>query len=105
MANRAAPHTALCNAIQDYILWTGGYVVKNLGGLGVRRGRPDFDACVKGRFVAIEVKTGTGELGRDQIKERSRLESAGAIYIEARSVDDVEQRLVAEGLAVPSLLS
>jgi hypothetical protein len=105
MANRAAPHTALCKAIQDYILWTGGYVVKNLGGLGVRRGRPDFDCCVRGRFIAIEVKTGSGELGRDQISERNRLETAGAIYIEARSADDVERRLVEEGLAQPSLLS
>lgn len=104
MANRAAPHTALCNSIYGYLRGLG-YAVKNLGALGVRRGRPDFDACVRGRFVAVEVKTGAGELGPDQVKERNRLESAGAIYIEARSVDDVEQRLVAEGLALPSLLS
>jgi hypothetical protein len=105
VANRAAPHTALCKAIESYILWCGGYIVKNLGGLGVRRGRPDFDACIRGKFVAIEAKTGSGELGPDQVKERNRLEIAGAIYIEARSVDDVEKRLIAEGLALPSLLS
>lgn len=105
MADNTGPHTALCKAIEHYILWLGGYIVKNLGGVGQRRGRPDLDACVRGRFVAVEVKTGKGQLSGDQVRERNRLELAGAIYIEARSVDDVEKRLVAEGLAIGSLLS
>ncbi len=105
MADNTQNHTALCKAIEHYVLYCGGYIVKNLGALGQRRGRPDLDACVKGRAVFIEVKTGAGELSGDQIRERNRIEIAGGIYIEARSVDDVEKRLVAEKLALPSLLS
>lgn len=103
MADNTQKHTQLCKAIEEYILWQGGYIVKNIGGLGCRRGRPDFDATLKGRSVYIEVKTGTGELSRDQKREKNRIDSAGAIYIEARSVEDVEDRLVKEKLVVPSL--
>lgn len=105
MADNTANHTQLCRAIEHYVLWCGGYIVKNLGTLGQRRGRPDMDGCVRGRAIFIEAKTGKGELTGDQIKERNRIEIAGGIYIEARSVDDVERRLVEEGLALPSLLS
>src|SRR4051794_36308021 len=105
MADNTQKHTALCRAIEHYILWCGGYIVKNLGGLGQRRGRPDLDGCVEGRAIFIEVKTGTGVLDGNQIRERNRIEIAGGIFIEARSVDDVEKRLVAEKLALPSLLS
>jgi hypothetical protein len=98
-------HTALCRSIVRYIFEIGGNAYKNLGGLGQRKGRPDIEGCVKGRYVAIEPKTGTGKLSPDQERERDRILDAGGIFIEARSFDDVEQRFVAEGLAQPCLLS
>jgi hypothetical protein len=102
-ANRTETHTALCKAIQDYLWYQGGWCFKALGGLGVRRGLPDIHACLKGNAVYIEVKTGEGKLSPDQMKEKARIEQAGGIYIEARSVDDVEDRLVQEGLVLPGL--
>lgn len=103
-ATRTATHTAHCQAIQQYMDLMGHYCVKNIGGLGVRKGRPDFDCCVRGRSVFIEVKTGGGVLDSDQRKERARIETAGGLYIEARSVDDVEDALVEAGLGLRRLL-
>jgi len=101
--DRTQNHTALCKAITDYLWYQGGWCFKALGGLGVRKGLPDIHGCIKGRAVYVEVKTGTGKLSPEQLRERARIEQAGGIYIEARSVDDVEARLVKEGLAVPGL--
>ena len=101
--DRTEKHTGLCKAIQDYLWYQGGWCFKALGGLGVRKGLPDIHSCVRGRAVYVEVKTGKGELSKEQREEKARIEQAGGIYIEARSVDDVEDRLVAEGLAVPGL--
>lgn len=102
--DRTKLHSAVCKAIADYVAYQGGYIVKNLGGLGQRRGRPDFDACVGGRFVGIEVKTGEGVLSREQMAERARIEAAGGLYIQAGSVDAVEAALLSEGLVVKRLL-
>lgn len=105
MSDNTIAHTALCRSIRNYVVSLGGYLVKNLGGIGQIRGRPDQEGCLKGRYLAIEVKTGRGELSIHQEKQRRLIEDAGGIYIEARSFDDVEHRLVAEGLAAPNLLS
>lgn len=42
-----------------------------------------------GRRIGIEIKTGTGALSDKQKRWRAMLEKFGAIYIEARSVDQV----------------
>jgi len=63
-------------------------------------GQPDIFACVRGRMVLIEVKQ-PGEHSR-KIQEviQNRWRKAGALVItDATSVDDVQWRLIAEGLA------
>jgi len=77
---------------------TGGYMA---GGRLFRyglKGSSDILACINGRFVGVECKA-----GRDTVKKHQRafgdaLERAGGVYIVARSVDDVRERLAAEGL-------
>jgi hypothetical protein len=101
--DRTVAHNALCKAIGDYVGYMGGYLVKNWGGPIGAKGRPDLEGCFsdqsgRGRFLSIEVKTGTGELSADQREHKRRIERAGGIFIEARSVDDVQERLLAEGL-------
>ncbi len=41
-----------------------------------------------GKFIAIEVKTGTGRLSPKQIIFKAMVEAHNGIYIEARSIDD-----------------
>lgn len=62
-------------------------------------GSSDILACIKGRFVGIECKTGKGSLSTPQRRFRDAVAKAGGIFIEARSIDDVTATLRAEGLA------
>lgn len=61
-------------------------------------GQPDIFLILNGRFVGVEVKTKTGRQSEAQKNWQRNCERAGGIYILARSVDDVRDRLVAEGL-------
>ncbi len=96
--DRAAPHTKLKRSIREYLLWHGAYIIDQMGGLGQRRGLADLTICLRGRFVCIEVKTGEAVLSTDQVKERGKAMEAGALFIEARSVDQVEDVLFDVGL-------
>ena len=49
--------------------------------------------CQGGRFVSIEVKTGSSKLKKEQLAFKRMVESYGGIYLEARSVDDVVKKL------------
>ena len=61
-------------------------------------GSSDILACIKGRFVGIEVKTGTGDLSSAQRRFRDAVAAAGGIFIKARSVADVRHVLQGAGL-------
>lgn len=67
----------------------------------LRYGKPgssDILACISGRFVGVECKCGRDKVRKNQQNFGTALERAGGIYIVARSVDDVRNRLTAEGL-------
>jgi hypothetical protein len=56
------------------------------------RGCSDIIGLVpfSGQFLAVECKTGNGELSDDQAAFRGRVMANGGIFIEARSIDDLE---------------
>ena len=58
-------------------------------------GEPDLQGIIapNGRLLCIEVKTGSAKLNSDQIIYRKMIEKFGALYIEARSVDQAEKDL------------
>lgn len=63
------------------------------------KGTPDIIGALNGRFIVIEVKRGKGGVHMEDQKNWQRnCERAGGLYILARSVDDVRDRLVMEGL-------
>lgn len=62
-------------------------------------GSSDILACIRGRFIGIECKTGTGSLSTPQRRFRDAVVRHGGIFIEARSVEQVVETLRAEGLA------
>ncbi len=53
------------------------------------KGEPDIQGLISpdGRCLFIEVKTGNGKLSEDQKTFRRMAEKFGALYIEARSVE------------------
>lgn len=96
--NRSDRHSAECLAIEQYLALRGAWHLRVRGGLGQRRGVPDILACLGGIMIAVEVKTGSARLTLQQEQQRDGLEHAGAIYILAHSVEDVEQALLAADL-------
>ncbi len=57
-------------------------------------GETDIDGIIKGgRRLAIEVKTGRGKLSKEQESWRDMLIRFGALYIEARSLDQVVEEI------------
>lgn len=103
--NHTAPHSRLRQAITDRLRSLGAYVYCSGPGLYGRKGAPDVFACLGGRFIGCEAKTGAGELTPDQRRELDRIRRAGGLAIEARSVADVDSALAAAGLVAPPLLA
>lgn len=86
-------HTQLSEQVVDLVALLGGYARRNPSGIGQKRGRPDIDGCYRGRFIAVEVKTGRGTVSLEQQAELNAIREAGGIAIVARSLEDVLQGL------------
>lgn len=104
-----AAHESLLNQCRLYISEIGGLPVKidTPGMLFDKTGRPvrvgtkgvsDSLNCIRGHFVAVEVKTGSGKLTLEQRNFGRAVERAGGVFIQARSVEDIERRLEMEGI-------
>ena len=52
------------------------------------RGVPDIEACYKGMYLGIEVKTGYDKQSEQQIKFENRIKEAGGVYFVAKDFDD-----------------
>ena len=74
-------------------LTSRGYYWSSLdaGTVGHRMGDPDLVACIRGKYVAIEVKTPVGRLSPRQREVQELIRNSGGIYCVARSVEDVRQ--------------
>lgn len=69
------------------------YAVSNHGSAWQGAGRPDIFASYRGRFLALEVKTETGQPTKLQLHELTKWQEAKAIAEVVRSVDDVKDLL------------
>lgn len=61
-------------------------------------GKFDLTGCLKGRYVALEVKSENGRLTRLQRYKLERLKAAGAVVGIPRSVEDAQIILEYHGL-------
>lgn len=73
----------------------GAYIIKTHGD-HKRAGLPDLVCCLRGRFVAIEVKAPGAKRGatRKQRVELERITRRGGIAFVAASVSDVDRALL-----------
>jgi hypothetical protein len=100
--NHNAAHTNLVNAIlmalaklppTDCVCWpnqvgaartdTGRFIE-----FGLFPGSADIIACVRGRFVGLEAKTGSGRINESQERWHGNVSTAGGIAVVVRSVED-----------------
>lgn len=72
------------NNIGHALMAHGGRVTFGVGGPG----GADLIGILRGRFIALEVKTQTGRQSVEQQRFQSLVESKGGIYLLARSVDE-----------------
>jgi hypothetical protein len=105
----SVPHDDLVRSIRLYLSDIGALSVKidTPGLLFDRHGKAvkigtkgvlDIAASVKGRFVAIDAKIGRDRLKPEQQNFADAVTRAGGVAFAAWSIDDVQQRLTAEGL-------
>ena len=53
-----------------------------------RRGTADLHACIRGKHISIEIKTGSDKMSEFQNKEKERIENAGGLFWEVKNMDD-----------------
>jgi hypothetical protein len=94
-ARKARPpsETSVKDAVMSKIRLAKGYcIAKHMTGAG-KRGTPDVLACVQGRMVVVECKTGDYEPTPAQLGELRRWQDAGALAGYVRTVAELEQLL------------
>lgn len=101
-AKMQGPEKEFQRAIIEYLRIRFGprfWHVKTLGGLGQRRGIPDFLICLDGYFVALEIKspTGKGRISNEQAYELSAIKEAGGLTAVVASWEDLENVLAGFG--------
>ena len=67
--------------IKKYLTDRGHWWVKYFANRNTRSGVPDILACIRGRFVAIEVKAQTGRASELQLYNRRKIREAEGISI------------------------
>lgn len=104
-----AAHQSLLNRVKLYVSDFGRIWSQDTPGLAYTPDGTPFKAGMKGasdlvgllrpngQLIAVEIKTGTGKLTKEQRAFGSMIENQGGIFVCARSVDDVANRLRMEG--------
>lgn len=104
---KSQPEKVIENAILDYLLMIEGmfWKAQNVGIYDPRKGTfrktskyhkagvADILGIIRGRFVAIEVKTKTGRLSKSQAKFLQDVKDNGGIAFVARSVNECDEKL------------
>ena len=83
------------NAIR-YLKGRGIYYL-NLYGDGMSgKGKPDLIACIKGRFVAFELKVGANDMQDDQKIHKIRIERSDGLHFSPYTLEEFVN--IVEGL-------
>lgn len=83
------PEARVGAAIRNWLTERGVFVFKVHGGPMMMAGLPDLIACVKGRYVGIEVKMPGNTPSARQRYVHRKIENAGGEVIVAYGIDDV----------------
>lgn len=81
------------NKIKGYLDSIGAYHIKTHGNMFSKAGTPDIIACVKGVFVAIEVKQPGGVVSELQKAHIRLIHQAGGVAFVAYSLEETKEYL------------
>ena len=91
----------IVNAIMRYLKTVPScFAWKEHGGMYGTAGLPDIICCIKGRFVAFEVKTPSGKLTKLQETMIQKIRAARGEAFKVTSVEDV--KFILDTLEVPA---
>ena len=77
--------------IIQYLNTIGAYTIKTIS--TNRNGCPDIICCLKGRYVALEVKAEKGTVSQLQEHNIKLIKKSGGVAAVVRSVEDVKKIL------------
>lgn len=85
------PEKQLQDKAIRYLKGRGIYYL-NLFGDGMSgKGKPDLIVCIKGQFVAFELKVGANGLQDDQIIHKIRIERSGGLHFSPYSFEEFKK--------------
>ncbi len=88
--------SALQKECLEYLQSQNIYVLNAHGSSYMTKGTPDLISCIRGRFVAFELKVKNNQLEPAQRIIRDRIKNSGGFHYEIRNLDDF--KLIVERL-------
>lgn len=83
------PEKKLQDKVVRYLRDRGIYYLNLYGDGRSGKGKPDIIACIKGKFVALELKFGANDMQADQVIHKRRIERSGGLHYTPYSLDEV----------------
>ena len=85
------PEKRLQDKAIRYLKGRGIYYL-NLFGDGMSgKGKPDLIVCIKGQFVAFELKVGANNMQDDQIIHKIRIERSGGLHFSPYTFEEFKK--------------
>ena len=82
------PETELQDKAIRYLKGRGIYYLNLYGDGRSGKGKPDLIACIKGKFVAFELKVGANNLQDDQKIHRIRIKRSGGLHFSPYTLEE-----------------
>lgn len=82
------PEKKLQDKAIKYLKDKGIYHINQFGNGWSAKGAPDLIVCIKGRFVAFELKVGSNDMQADQRIHKLRIERSGGLHYSPYSLEE-----------------
>jgi penicillin-binding protein-related factor A (putative recombinase) len=85
------PEKRLQDKAIRYLRERGIYYLNLYGDGFSGKGKPDLIVCIKGQFVAFELKVGANNMQDDQIIHKIRIERSGGLHFSPYSFEEFKK--------------
>ena len=82
------PEKKLQDKAISYLKGRGIYFLNRYGDGMSGKGKPDIIACIKGRFVAFELKVGSNDMQDDQRIHKIRIERSDGLHFSPYTIEE-----------------
>lgn len=75
----------------EYLKYKGIYHINQFGNGWSAKGAPDLTVCIRGKFVAFELKVGENDLQDDQKLHRLRIRRSGGLHFAPYTLEEFKK--------------